>query len=79
VDKHERAREIRLKKEAARRGYVLVRSMIQKPDLVGYGLYNLIAMGTSNAIFDSNESNRYSADLDTVERWLLHERGDPAP
>lgn len=65
----ERRREHRVRRMAARHGFVLEKSWHMDPDSKDYQRYMIVFREDRNPIFGA-WPHQFSADLDEVENWL---------
>ncbi len=71
ISKAEKVRENKLRRMAARQGYMLQRSKRRDPDALDYGLYWLVDISTNFVVFGGpGVTGGPTADLDDIEEWL---------
>ena len=66
------AREMRLRRKAARQGLALSKSRRRDPDALDYGKYALLEPATGRVVFGAGPVG-YAADLDAVEAFLTQQ------
>ena len=69
VERQEKAREITLRRAAARRGMRVERSRMRDPQGLGYGLYRIVDAATGEVLAGSGPGG-FTLTLEQVQSWL---------